>query len=974
MPIPRQNAATPGHWDAAALERALRQEVEGEVRFDAGSRALYATDGSNYRQPPVGVVVPRSEADVAATLAICRAREVPVLPRGGGTSLAGQCCNTAVVLDCSKYLNRVLEVDPERRRARVQPGAVLDWLRGAAERHHLTFAPDPSTHNHNTLGGMIGNNSCGVHSVMGGRTADNIHSMRVLTYDGLELEVGETPEAELARRCRAEGRVGEIYRGLRKLRDRHAALIRARYPDIPRRVSGFNLDELLPERGCNVARALVGSEGTCVTVLEAECRLVPSPPARALLVLGYDDVVAAARQVPDIMAHGPLGLEGMDRALIQDMVHSHIHPQDVELLPEGDGWLLVEVGGDSAGEARERAEAMRGAIDTGRECRIYADADRQARVWRIRKSGLGATAHPPDQPLAWPGWEDSAVPPERVADYLPRLRELMQRYGYRGDLYGHFGQGCIHVRMTFDLASAEGIRKYRAFAEEAADLCVAFGGALSGEHGDGQARGELLERMYGAELVEVFREFKRLWDPEWKMNPGKVVDPFPLDRHLRLGADYAPPEVDSAFAWPDDSGSFAQATLRCVGVGECRKVGEGTMCPSYMATLEERHSTRGRAHLLFEMLNGDIIDDGWKSTEVREALDLCLACKACRSECPVGVDMATWKAEFLHHHYRHHRRPRSAFAFGLIDRWARLASPLAPLANRATHTAGLRRAVQWLADIHPSRELPHLAAPSFLRRFARRAPAHPHGPRVLLWPDTFGNFFHAEVPLAATEVLEAAGYRVEVPRRHVCCGRPLYDFGMLDHARSYLEQAIETLRPALRAGVPVVGLEPSCVAVFRDELRNLMPHDPDARRLAEQTRTLGEFLIGEASAFELPRCSGRLLALTHCNQAAVMGDAAERSVLARTGIDFAMLETGCCGMAGSFGFETATYPVSQTIAGQRLLPRLATEPEAAVLADGFSCREQIRRNTGRQALHLAQLIRDGLAREGRLAGSSVTGS
>jgi FAD/FMN-containing dehydrogenase/Fe-S oxidoreductase len=953
------------HPAAAALAQRLRAQLRREVCFDATSRALYATDGSNYRQVPVGVVVPRDVDDVHATLAACHDHAVPVLPRGGGTSLAGQCCNAAVVMDFSKYLSRILDLDPQARRARVEPGVVLDRLREAAEAHHLTFAPDPSTHTHNTLGGMIGNNSCGVHSVMGGRTADNIESMAVLTCDGVRLEVGPTPPAQLERLIAAGGRTGQIYADLKALRDRYADLIRARFPDIPRRVSGFNLDELLPERGFNVARALVGSEGTCVTVLEATCRLVPSPPARALLLIGYADIVAATREVPRIMRCAPLGLEGMDRRLAADMAAAHVHAEDLALLPDGGAWLLVEAGGATAREAAEHARRLRECIGNATDCHLYTDPAQQARVWTIRKSGLGATAHVPGQALAWPGWEDSAVPPERLPEYLTRLRELMRRHGYRGDFYGHFGQGCLHVRMNFDLASARGIANYRTFVEHAADLCVSLGGSLSGEHGDGQARGELLERMYGPELVEAFREFKRIWDPAGRMNPGKVVDPFPLDAHLRLGADYAPPRPDTVFAYPRDEGSFGQATLRCVGVGECRKIGHGTMCPSYMATREERHSTRGRAHLLFEMLSGEVIRDGFASTGVREALDLCLSCKACRKECPVGVDMATWKAEFMHNHYRHHRRPREAYAFGLIDRWARVASPVAPLANALVRAPGTGALARWLTRTHGAREIPRLARPGFQRAAAHRRPRDGTRPRVVLWPDTFTRYFHRDVAEAAWTVLDAAGFAVEVPRGHVCCGRPLYEFGFLDRARRYLEHTLAVLREPLAAGVPVVGLEPACVTVFRDELGEIFPHRPDAQRLASLTRTFGEFLGREGCGFTLPHLPQRTLLFTHCNQAAVIGDGAERAVLKRLGADFEALDAGCCGMAGAFGFHRDKYAVSVAIARQRLLARLAREPDARVIADGFSCREQLRQTGRRTAVHLAQHLGDGLAADGR---------
>jgi FAD/FMN-containing dehydrogenase len=529
-----------------SLADALQAKIKGEVRFDNGSRALYATDGSNYRQPPIGVVIPKDAEDVVQTVVVCRQYGAPVLPRGCGTSLAGQCCNVAVILDMPKYMNQIIDLDPETRRARVQPGVVLDNLRDAAERHNLTFAPDPSTHSHNTLGGMIGNNSCGVHSVMGGRTADNIEEMDVRTHDGLRLRVGRTSEEELERIIQQGGRRGEIYARLKSLRDRYADLVRQRYPQIPRRVSGYNLDELLPENGFHMARALVGTEGTCVTVLEATTRLVYSPPARSLLVLGYPDVYTAGDHVPEIMAHQPVGLEGIDDLLIVYMKKSGLHPEDIQLVPEGGGWLLVEFGGETKEEADERAHKLMEDLKKSSgapSMRLYDKVEEETKIWEIRKSGLGATAFVPEMNDTWPGWEDSAVPPDRLGDYLRDLRGLFKKYSYECSLYGHFGQGCVHTRIDFDLVTAEGIEKYRSFINGASDLVLKYGGSFSGEHGDGQSRGELLPKMYGEELVQAFREFKSIWDPEGKMNPGKVVEPYRIDENLRLGPNYNPPRT-----------------------------------------------------------------------------------------------------------------------------------------------------------------------------------------------------------------------------------------------------------------------------------------------------------------------------------------------------------------------------------------------------------------------------------------------
>src|SRR5712692_1340377 len=702
--------------DAAALEAALRRHLRGEVRFDAGTRALYATDGSNYRQVPIGVVVPRDTEDVLAAVALCREHRAPLLARGGGTSLAGQCCNVAIILDFSKYMARILEIDPERRIARVEPGVILDYLRAEAEKHRLTFAPDPATHDRCTLGGMIGNNSCGVHSIMAGKTDDNIESLALLTYDGQRMHVGATNEEDFNRIVGEGGRRAEIYSGLKSIADRYGDHIRRQFPNIPRRVSGYNLNHLLPENGFHVARALVGTEGTCATVLEATCRLVESPPARVLLVIGWPDIYLCADHVPQVMEHGPIGLEGFDNVIVKASRRMGINSEGLALLPEGSGWLLVEFGANAQAEAEAQAHHLMAALDrsaTPPAMRLLTDPRQARRIWEVRESSLGATSHVPGEPPRWEGFEDSAVAPEKLGAYLRDLRKLMNAYKYDGAFYGHFGHACVHTRMNYDLESAEGVRKFRQFMEEAADLVVGFGGSLSGEHGDGQARAELLPKMFGPELMQAFREFKSLWDPDWKMNPGKVVDAYSSTDNLRLGTAYRPPALDTHFGYREGDGGFPRAVLRCVGVGKCRKLDGGAMCPSFMVTREEEHSTRGRARLLFEMLRGETIRGGWKSEEVHRALDLCLACKACKSECPVNVDMATYKAEFLSHYWSGRLRPRSAYAFGLVPWWSRIAAHAPGLANALTQTPGLSSAARALAGIAGARRLPRFARRTF---------------------------------------------------------------------------------------------------------------------------------------------------------------------------------------------------------------------------------------------------------------------
>ncbi|MGB7601485.1 MAG: FAD-linked oxidase C-terminal domain-containing protein [Candidatus Sulfotelmatobacter sp.] len=955
-------AARSAQVDASGLAEALRSRIRGEVGFDRGSRALYATDGSNYRQVPIGVVLPRDADDVIATVALCREFGAPLLCRGGGTSLAGQCCNVAVVLDFSRYMAAIVEIDPARRIARVQPGVVLDHLRAAGEKHQLTFAPDPATHDRCTLGGMIGNNSCGVHSVMAGKTDDNVEELEILTYDGVRMKVGATSSAELENILQQGGRRAEIYTKLKTIAGVYCDLVRQRFPNIPRRVSGYNLNYLLPENGFHIARALVGSEGTCVTILEATCRLVESPPERVLLVLAYPDIYQCADHVPEIMAHKPIGLEGFDDLLVSYTRTKGINSEGLSLLPEGGGWLMVEFGSKTALEAESQAHGLMQAL--GRSAiapamHLYTDKQQIKRVWEVRESALGVTSHVTGEPLNWEGWEDSAVTPEKLGAYLRDLRKMMAAYSYKGSLYGHFGHGCVHTRINFDLQSKEGIGKFRKFMEEAADLVVSYGGSISGEHGDGQSRGELLPKMFGPELVQAFREFKSAWDPEWKMNPGKLIEPYKLDENLRLGADYAPWEPKTDFQFVADHGSLAEATLRCVGVGKCRREEGGLMCPSYRATREEKDSTRGRAHLLWEMTQGQVIRDGWRSEDVKQSLDLCLACKGCKSECPVGVDLATYKSEFLSHYYQGRMRPPSAYVFGNIDLWARAASLAPGLANLVTQLPFLRDISKLAAGIHKERAIPAFAPETFKSWFHRRR--HPSGTAeaapVLLWPDTFNNYFHPTTAEAAVEVLEAAGFRVTVPRLHLCCGRPLYDHGMLGRAKSLLLQILNALSPEIEAGVPIVGLEPSCVAVFRDELVNLFPHDERAQALSRQTFLLSEFLETCAKNFELPPLHRKAILHGHCHQKSLMKMTAEEAVLTRLGVDFQSPAPGCCGMAGSFGFERNKYDVSIAIGELELMPAVRKAPsDWLIIADGFSCREQIAQGSTRHALHLAEVL------------------
>lgn len=957
--------------DVRRLEQDLREHVDGEVRFDAGSRGAYATDASNYRQVPYGVVVPRTVEAGAEAVAVCHRHDVPVTSRGGGTSLAGQACNVAVVIDWSKYCHRLLNVDAEAMTCVVEPGIVLDELNGQLASYGLMVGPRPATHDHCTIGGMIGNNSCGSTAQAYGKMVDSVERLDVVTYDGARRWVGTTDDEEYQRIVAEGGRWAEIYRTLRGLAEAHADEIRHRYPDIPRRVSGYNLDSLLPERGFHVARALVGSEGTLVTVLRAELRLVRVPAATELVVLGFPDVVAAARAVPRVLSHAPQKLEGMDGRLVSFERTKRMNPSALAELPDGDAWLLVSLAADSPEESAEQARAVLADLTGGDPAEasglLVEDPDLEEKLWKVREGALGATARQPGMPDTWPGWEDSAVAPEQLADYLQDLRDLLVRHGYHGaSLYGHFGQGCVHTRIPFDLVTPDGIAQFRAFITAAAHLVARYGGSLSGEHGDGQARGELLPIMYGDAVHGLFLDVKRLFDPTHRMNPGKVVDARPVDADLRLGADWTPSDPRSQLRYPHDEGRFQRAAMRCVGVGRCRHHEGGVMCPSYMVTREEEHSTRGRARLLFEMLGGhedSPIRDGWRSTAVRDALDLCLACKGCLGDCPVEVDMATYKADFLAHHYAGRLRPRAHYSMGWLPLMALAAGRVPWLVNALTTTPALATLARAVGGIDQRREIPLFADETFRAWFTRRSPSGT-GDRgdVLLWPDTFSTYFHPAVARSAVEVLEHAGYRVVVPRGPVCCGLTWISTGQLATARRVLEWTLEVLGPHLESGTRIVGLEPSCTAVFRNDAHDLLAGDPRVTRLAAQTVTLAE-LLRDTDGWDPPRVDRHALAQAHCHQHAVMGFDADAQVMRAAGVDVDVLDSGCCGFAGNFGMEEGHYDVSVACAERALLPALrAADDDTLFLADGFSCRSQVEQSdVARQGLHLAEVLAAGIA-------------
>ncbi|MFD6097838.1 FAD-binding and (Fe-S)-binding domain-containing protein [Nocardiopsis flavescens] len=957
--------------DTEALRRDLEDAVGGTVAFDPGTRALYTSDASNYRVVPLGVVLPATVEDCVSALRVCAAHGVPATPRGGGTSIAGNAIGPGVVIDTSRHLTAIEDIDPVARTATVQPGVVLDALRAATAVHGLTFAPDPSTHSRCTVGGMVGNNACGSHSVAWGTTADNVVSLEVLLPDGTRMTVGSHHTAEeFEALTRLPGREGAVYRGLDLLVGEHRGELRTAMPEFRRRVSGYSLDRLLPEKGRNVAAALVGTEGTCVFVLRATVRLVETPRARALAVLGYPDAPAAADAVPDLLGHAPLTVEGVNDRMVAALDG---RPGTTRVaLPGGGAWLLVEIAGEDPAGAERAARAMVDALPAASrpsDSAVVSDPAHRRALWRIREEGAGLVQRTPEGEDAWSGWEDAAVPPENLGAYLRGFDALMERRGRFGVVYGHFGDGCLHVRIDFELTTERGRASYRAFLEEAADLVVEHGGSLSGEHGDGRARSGLLSRMYPPGLLRAFADFKRLFDPDGIMNPGVIVDPAPVDADVRLAVRHLPLLDDAVLAYRDDRGDPARALRRCSGVGKCRRHdGPGVMCPSYQVTGEERHSTRGRAHLLFEMAAGEVVTDGWDSEEVRESLDLCLSCKGCLSDCPVNVDMASYKAEFLDRHYRGRVRPAAHYSMGWLPVWARLARLAPAEVDRTLRLPGVSRLAKRLAGVAAERDLPGFARTTFTRAFRRRAArgrARTGGPRVVLWPDTFGEHMDPHIPAAAVRVLEDAGFTVVLPRGPVCCGLTWVSTGQLGTARAVMRRALRALEPLVEEGLPVVGLEPSCTAALRHDLVELVP-GARSERVAAAVHTLAGFLAEHAPHWSPPRIPADALAQVHCHQHAVLGFDADRELIARAGVAGEVLDAGCCGLAGDFGFTEGHYEVSAAIGERELLPRVrAADADTLVLADGYSCRTQILQGAGRRPLHLAELLARGLDADGR---------
>ncbi|CAL9672538.1 putative protein [Streptomyces sp. enrichment culture] len=927
-------------------------ELAPGLRVETGpATGPYAYDASNYRVPPRAVVFPRSAEDVVAVVRACREAGVPVTARGGGTSMSGNAVGPGVVLDFSRYMNRILDIDVEARTARVEAGVVLDALRSATALHGLDFGPDPSSHSRCTLGGMIGNDACGNRSVRDGRTSGHVVALEIVTADGVRAVADHTGLHPVDPRDGAL--VARLEADLKRLVGENLALLRTELGRIPRQVSGYQLHHLLPENGFDVARALVGTEGSCAVVTAATVRLVATAQASTLLTLGYDDVVAAAEDVPQILRFSPSAVEGMDEAIVATM-RARRGPDSVTGLPEGRAWLYVELEGDDAASVSARAAELLGVLKaqgrlTGGRV-VESPAERRS-LWRVREDGAGLAARLIDGSESWPGWEDAAVAPEDLAAYLRGFRKLLATHELTGVLYGHFGAGCVHVRIDFDMVTDGGREVMRRFLAEAAALVVEHGGTLSGEHGDGRARSELLEVMYSHRMIAAFAAFKRVFDPDGLLNPGVIIDPAPLDADLALREL---PLVDTTFGFPHDADGFAGAVRRCVGVGRCRSDAGGVMCPSYRATGEENDSTRGRARMLQEMVRGETVTEGWRSTEVRDALDLCLSCKACSSDCPVGVDMATYKAEFLHQHYRGRLRPRSHYSLGWLPKTSALAGYAARPVN-ALLRGPLGKFLARLGGVTTKRRIPAFASRRALRKTLRAA--KPSGPaKAILFVDSFTRAFRPQVAGAASRVLADAGIPC-TPQDGLCCGLTWVSTGQLGPARRIMTRTVAALDNGDTR--PIIVAEPSCAAALKRDIPELLGTEA-AQRVADRVHTFTGALTDLADQdWTPPPVPDNVVLQTHCHEYATFKSHRPADLLHRLGVTNVDEAEGCCGLAGNFGFETQHYDTSIAVADLALTPRLHHLDARPVIADGFSCATQIDHLTGDQdthTLHLAELL------------------
>jgi len=956
------------HTELNSFSAQLSDAISGTCDFSAAGVAMYTSDASNYRQIPLGVVYPRNSEDIKIAVQLCQQHGHAVLMRGGGTSQNGQCVNKAIVMDCSRFMTRVLDIDVEKRTALIEPGVVCDALKASAQEHGLTFGPDPATHSRCTLGGMIGNNSCGPHSMLAGKTVENVHELEILTTDGHSFWVGPTDDETFAAIVNAGGKRAEIYTRLKSLVDRHADEIRRKYPTIKRRVSGYNLDQLLPENNFNVARALVGTEGTCVSILRAKVRLIENPDHVRLVVLGFKDIFSAGDAVPHILPFSPIAMEGLDWNIVGGLNDRNLRQREVGLLPEGRAWLLIELAANTPNAVDDSVDRFTAAMQNNdlvsSVFKVSKPTDEKA-LWSIREQGASATSlalNPSDiDPIV--GWEDTAVDPLQLGDYLRALYKLVDHYEYKTSLYGHFGDGCIHARMTFDTRTPAGVAKWRQFSQEIAKLVVQFGGSLSGEHGDGQAKAEFLPIMFGETLIGAFNEFKSIWDPGGHMNPRKVVDPYLMDENLRYGPDYQTPTISSTLHFADDAQGFGRATERCIGMGKCRSA-SGTMCPSYQATGEERYSTRGRAHLLHELLRGEVIQDAWDNTDIADSLEHCLSCKACKSSCPTKVDMAAYKAEFMQNHYAgKRRRPLHHFVFGFVGIWLPFAARISKVSNFMLHGI-IGNAIRSKLSIDKEKSLPTIAAQTFAS-WAKHNASHSdkhffwHGsathPPVVLWADTVNAHYSPHLLQSAVNILTQSQHRVAIAKAHFCCGRPLYEFGFLKQAKKQLNTIVNQFCPNLPSDASIVVIEPSCLSVFKDEIMKLFPDNETAIDLSARTLSVAQFLHQQGMKPTRRLKAG--LVHTHCHENSLQADSADSEMLRSCFESIVEPEPGCCGMAGSFGLHEKTQKIGNTLFQTSLGPAIdRSNADTLIVSNGFSCRSQITDCTQKRAYHFVEIL------------------
>ncbi|MEN3121014.1 FAD-binding protein [Janibacter terrae] len=947
---------------SSELTRALRHAGIADARDDALTVGMYATDAGLYRVPPRAVVFPRHTDEIDATLEVARGLGVPITARGAGTSCAGNAVGPGIVIDTARHLGRVLEVDRDSATALVEAGTVHATLQARAREVGLRFGPDPSSHTRCTIGGMIGNNACGNRALGYGRTSDNVVAMDLLTAAGRRLSATTSVAGGPPSLTGDDALVGELTR----LADDHLETLRTEFATFGRQVSGYALEHLAPERGRDIGRMLVGSEGTLAIVTQARVRLVTDPPATCLAVLGFEDIYAAGDVAHLLKGLGAVAAEGIDSRIV-DVVRTRRGPRAVPDLPRGAAWMLVEVPGEDAATARAAAERVCREI-ASTDSLVVTDPAHARALWKIREDGAGLSARSQRDRPAHAGWEDAAVPPARLGDYLRAFDALLEEHDVQGLPYGHFGDGCLHIRLDIDLTAPDATERYRRLVEEAADLVAAHGGSLSGEHGDGRARSALLPRMYRPETMALFGAVKHAFDPDNLLNPGVLVDPAPVEADLRIPAARRV-AVPLAFGYPEDGGDFGQAVHRCTGVGKCRAAGTSStvMCPSYLATGEEKDSTRGRARALQEMLNGTTITGGWAAPEVHDALDLCLSCKGCSSDCPTGVDMATYKSEALHQTYRGRLRPRSHYSLGRLPQMARLASRAPRLVNAMTSLPGLKRITLPAAGVDPRRSIPSFARQTFRTwaqgegMIASAAQAAGTDHPVAIFVDSFTDHFSPQVGRSTVALLREAGFTPFVPAEALCCGLTFISTGQLDAAKKTLADAAHVLAPVVAAGIPVLGIEPSCTAALRHDLPRLVDSGA-ARQVAGGVRTVAELLAVaiDEGRWTAPDLTGtEVVAQPHCHHHAVMSWAADEALLARTGASVTRLG-GCCGLAGNFGVELGHYEVSVKVAEQQLLPAIeAASPDAVVLADGFSCQTQIADLSERTGVHLVELLARG---------------